>query len=104
VILRKHTEALLEASREVGLEVNTGKSKYMVVSRHQNVEQNHSILIGHKSFENVAKFKYLGTTETNQSCVHYEIQSRTSSENVCYLCIQRLLFCCLLYKNLRIEI
>jgi hypothetical protein len=37
----KTTEALLEATREVGLEVNTEKAKYMVVSRHQNVGQNH---------------------------------------------------------------
>jgi len=33
---KKHTEAPLEASRAVGLEENTEKTKYMVVSRHQN--------------------------------------------------------------------
>jgi len=32
----KNSEALLEASKEVGVEVNTEKSKYMVVSCHQN--------------------------------------------------------------------
>jgi hypothetical protein len=36
--VRKNTEALLEAGRVVGLEVNTEKTKYMVVSHHQNVE------------------------------------------------------------------
>jgi hypothetical protein len=30
--MKKNTEALLEARREVGLEVNTEKSKYMFVS------------------------------------------------------------------------
>jgi hypothetical protein len=34
--IKKNTEALLEASREVGLEVNTEKTKYMVMY-HQNV-------------------------------------------------------------------
>jgi hypothetical protein len=34
--IRKDTEALIGASREVGLEVNTEKTKYMVVYRHQN--------------------------------------------------------------------
>jgi len=47
---------VLEVSREVGLEVNTEKTKYMVVSRHQNVGQNHNLLIANRYFKNVAKF------------------------------------------------
>jgi len=43
--IRKNIEALLEASREVGLEVYTEKSKYMVVSHHQNAGQYHNLLI-----------------------------------------------------------
>jgi len=33
----KNTEALLEACKEVGLKVNTENTKYVVMSRHQNV-------------------------------------------------------------------
>jgi len=37
--IRKNKEALLQASRDGGLKVNVAKTKYMVVSHHQNVGQ-----------------------------------------------------------------
>jgi hypothetical protein len=42
--IKKNTEALTNASNEVGLEVNTNKTKYMLMSSHQNAGQNHNIL------------------------------------------------------------
>jgi hypothetical protein len=38
--IKKNTEALLIASKEIGLEVNSEKTKYMVMSRDQNAGQN----------------------------------------------------------------
>jgi hypothetical protein len=34
-IMKKNAEALLDASKEIGLEVNAEKTKYMFMSRHQ---------------------------------------------------------------------
>jgi hypothetical protein len=40
--IKKNTEALIGAGKEVVLEVNAEKMKYMLVSRHQNGGQNHN--------------------------------------------------------------
>jgi hypothetical protein len=37
--IKKNTETLIHASKEVGLEINAEKIKYMLLSRHQNVGQ-----------------------------------------------------------------
>jgi hypothetical protein len=41
--IQKNTKALLDASKELGLEVNPEKTKYMLMSDCQRVEQMHSI-------------------------------------------------------------
>jgi hypothetical protein len=51
--IQKNTEALLDAGKEVGLEVNSEKSKYMLVSRCQKAGQKHGIKIANRSFEGV---------------------------------------------------
>jgi hypothetical protein len=63
--IKKKTEALLDAGKEVGLEVNPEETKYMLMSC-QKKGQKHSIKIGNRSFENVAEFKYLRTTLTSK--------------------------------------
>jgi len=46
--LKKNTGALLEISREVALEGNTEKTKCIVMSHHQNIEQRCNLLIAIK--------------------------------------------------------
>jgi hypothetical protein len=58
-----------DASKEVGLEGNTRKTKCMLLSSHQNAWQNHDIKIPNRSFKSVAQFGDLGTTVTNQNLI-----------------------------------
>jgi len=60
--IKENAEALLVASKEIGLEVNADKTKYMVMSRDQNARRSVSMKIDNRSFEMVEEFKYLGTT------------------------------------------
>ena len=41
-----NTEALLVASKDIGLEVNAEKTKYAFMSCEQNAGQNHNIMTG----------------------------------------------------------
>ena len=101
---KKNTEALLVANKEIGLEVNADKTKYMVMSRDQDVGQSHTIKIDNSSVERVEGFKYLGTTLTDQNSIQEEIKSRLKLGNACYHAVQILLSSSLLSKNLKIKI
>jgi len=67
--LKENAEVLVAATRETGLEVSAHKTKYMVMSRDQNVGRIRSVRIDNSTLERVEKFKYLGTTLTNQNSI-----------------------------------
>jgi uncharacterized protein YjaG (DUF416 family) len=81
----KKTEVLLDASKEDLFEVNPEKTKCVLMSVIRRQEEEHCIKIAKRSFEDVAKFEYLGTTLTDQNCTHEEIVSRLNSGNAYYL-------------------
>ena len=66
--VKKNAEALAVATKEIGLEVNAHKTKYlyMTMSRDQNAGRIHSTKMDNSSIERVEEFKYLGTTLTNK--------------------------------------
>jgi Ca2+/Na+ antiporter len=107
-VLRHQT--MDKVQKYTSINVNTPSSEtyrsdqMYVVSHHQNVRQNHSLLIANKSFENVAKFMYLGTRVTDQNCSNEEIKSRLILGNACYHSVQNLLSFRLLSKNLKLKV
>jgi hypothetical protein len=88
---KENTDALLEASSDIGLEINAEKTKYMIMSRHSNSGQNQNIRIANESFENVTTFKFWGTTLTNQNDIRDEIKNRLNSGMLAI--IQSKIFC-----------
>jgi hypothetical protein len=68
-IVRKSIGALLNACKEVCLEVNAKKSKYTSMSDHQNANYTVNIEIrNNESYENVVKFR--SGTDSNKSKLH----------------------------------
>ena len=84
--VKESAESLVVAAKEIGLEVNGDKTKYMVMSREQTAGLSHTMKV-----ERVEGFKYLGTTLTNQNSIQKEIKSRLKLGNACYHSVQN--FC-----------
>jgi hypothetical protein len=74
------------------------------MSSSQKIGQKHSIKIANRSFEDVTKLKYSGTTQTDQNFMHEEIKSRLNSGNACCRSVQSLLPSRLLSRNAKTEI
>ena len=102
--IKENAEALAVACKEIGLEVNADKTKYMVMSRDQKAGRSRSIEIYNSSFERVEDFGSVGTTLTNQNFIQEEIKGRLRSGNACYHSVRNLLSSSFLTKNLKINI
>jgi hypothetical protein len=72
------TGSLEVASKEIGLEVNAEKTKYMVIPGDQTARQNQNIKIDNNSFAWVEQFIYLETTLTNQNSILKKLRTDSS--------------------------
>jgi hypothetical protein len=89
--MKESTESFLVDRKEIGLEVNADNTKYMVMSRDQNIGRSHNIKIDNSSFERLKEIKCLGKTLTYQNYIQEEINSRLQSGNACYHSVLNLL-------------
>ena len=104
------------AAKEIGLEVNADKTKYMVMSRDQNAGRTHSMKIDNSSSERVevgivrsrtkaTEFREGGRVQIFGNNLHVSKfcsgrnKSRLKSGNACYHSVQNLLSSSLLSKN-----
>ena len=102
--VQENAEAAVVATKEIGLEVNADKTKYMVMSREQTAGLSHTMKADNSSIERMEEFEYLWTTLTNQNSIQKEIKSRLKLGNACYHSVQKLLSSSLISKNLKIKI
>jgi hypothetical protein len=66
---KKKKKTLIDSSKEVGVEIHEEKTKCMLLSPHQNSDQNRNIKVANRSSENVSQFKYFGMTVRNQNLI-----------------------------------
>jgi hypothetical protein len=102
--VKKNTQTLTDASKEVGLEVNKENCRCVLLSHHQNAGQNHDITIAIRCFQSVAQLKYLGRAVTNQNLIQEEIKRRLNSGKASHHSVQNLLSFRLLSENIKIRI
>jgi len=79
--IKKNAEALVVASKEIGLEVSVDKTKYTVMSRDQKAGRSHNLKTDSSFFEKMEELKYLGRNFTNQNSIQEEIKSKLKSQN-----------------------
>ena len=87
--LEELSTPFLEMSKRVGLECNVGKTKLMLLSRRDRIDDN--VNIGDMEVEGVQSFKYLGSTVTSNNLMDNEIIERIGVGNRCVFALGRVL-------------
>jgi hypothetical protein len=72
-MIMENPETLLVSAKEIGLNGNACKSKYMVMSQDQNAGRSDSMEFDNVSFQRVEEFKTLGTRSKDQNSIQDEV-------------------------------
>jgi hypothetical protein len=100
--VRENAVALVFATKEIGLDVTSDKTKYIVITPDRNAGRGHGVKIDNSSIERAEELKYLGATLTDQNSIQEEIKSRLKLWNACNHSVQNLLSSRLLSRNIKI--
>ena len=101
--IQGNAESLIVASKEIRLEVNAYKTKYIVISEIRMLDEV-TVKTDNRSFARVKLFKHLGKSQTNRNSVKEESKSRLEAGNACYQSVQNLSSSSLISKNINIKI
>jgi hypothetical protein len=82
--IKKNAETLIDASKKIGLEINVEKTKYMLLTRHQNICRNRDLQIANRAFGNVSQLRYLWTTVISANLIQEENKKGLNSGNAYY--------------------
>jgi len=72
----------LEEAAKVGLQINEGKTEYMVVGRRNSTRIYPSLRVGNHEFNQVKQFKYLGSVLTEKNETEKEVAARILSGKI----------------------
>ena len=79
-VLLSNTHTLLSSAKDIGLEVNIDKTKY-IITRREKLNGNGHLTTDEGDFEKLSEFKYLGELITENNEVGKEVKHRFNSIN-----------------------
>jgi len=77
--LKQYAKELIMVGKEIGLNVNEEKTKYLILSRKHDIAR--KLEIEGYSFKSVENFKYLGASANENANTHEEIRERLITGN-----------------------